>query len=122
MVPERPSRRRVLSAGVVAVASLAGCNVLSDEPPDVVVFNRTETAQTATVRLTDAAGEALVSADPTIQAKGAFERDDVLPSSGQVTLSVSVRRGPSGRQTFAVGDAESVQARIDADALQFDRV
>lgn len=116
------TRRRTLAATVAAATiPLAGCSDFLEYSPDVVVFNRTDEEVTADVTLSDADGERLLSETATIEPSEASEHDDVLPSSGQVTLSVAVEGGPSDEADFDVSGDTSVQARIDADAIQFDQ-
>lgn len=88
--------------------------------PDVVVFNRTDVERTVDVTLVDSSGEELLAASTTIAPDDAFERDDVLPSSGQVTLAVAVENGPTAERGFDVSDDSSLQARIDEDDVEFD--
>ncbi len=100
---------------------LAGCGLLSSSP-DVVVFNKQDSALTAEVELTASDGESLLSEEATIEAGDGSQWDDVLPSDGSVTLSVSVADGPSGESDFDVtGEDISLQARIDGD-IEFDLV
>lgn len=117
------TRRTVLTAAVASGATLlAGCGVFFGGSPDVVVFNRTDDALTAEVTLVDDADEELFAETATIEAGEAFERDDVLPPSGQVTLAVAVDGGPSAEREFQVSEGSSLQARIDEADIQFDEL
>ncbi len=114
-------RKMLVGTAISGTALLAGCSGMLGGNPDVVVFNRTDNELTADVTLVDADGEELVSERATIEPDGAFEHDDVL-SSGTHTLGVDVEDGPSGEREFDVEDGDSLQARVDQDDIEFDKL
>ena len=115
------NRRAVLSElGAGMVLPLAGCSQLSQFfNPDVVVFNRTDSEQTAEITLT-AGTDVLISERTSIEASEAFEQDDVLSSSGTVTFDVTVEDGPSAEREFDISDDTSLQAYIDGE-IEFEK-
>lgn len=118
------TRRNALTLTATAsTAVLAGCgNILGGGNPDVVVFNDTDSEKTAEITLASDDGEEVLSATETISSDGAFEQDDVLPEDGTLTFTVAVDSGPSSEEEFDVSDASSLQARIDGDDIEFDKL
>lgn len=104
------------------MALLTGCVSSLIGDPDVVIFNRTDAELTADVTLTSASGEDLLVETTTITGGNAFERDEILPSSGELTLAVAVEDGPTDDQEFEVSEDSSLQARIDENAIEFDKI
>lgn len=123
-MPVDITRRNALKVtATFGTMALAGCsNILGGSNPDVVVFNDTDSEKTAEITLVSDGGEEVVSATETISSDGAFERDDVLPEDDTLTFSVAVDSGPSGEEEFDVSDASSLQARIDGDDIEFDKL
>lgn len=116
------TRRNILVGTTTAGTTLlAGCSSLLGGNPDVVVFNQTDTEVTAGITLVDPNGEELLSERATIEPDNAFEHDEVL-SSGTHTLSVDVEGGPSGEREFDVEDGDSLQARVDEDDIEFNKL
>ena len=121
MAPDITRRGTLRAITISGTIALAGCSgVFGGEDPDIVVFNKTDGEVTADVTLVDDAGEELLSETATIASEEAFEHDDVLPDSGDHTLSVAVEDGPSGEETADVSDVASMQARIEDGDIQFD--
>lgn len=114
------NRRGLLSSVAVAGSTLlAGCLDIFDPNPDIAVFNRSDSIQTANVVLVDASEAELLSEQASIEPDEAFEADDVFPSSGTVTLSISVDGGPSGQREFDISEDTAIYAYINDD-ISFD--
>ncbi|MGM0389881.1 MAG: hypothetical protein ACQEP0_15535 [Natrinema limicola] len=115
--------RRVTLVGtaIAGTTFLAGCSSILGGNPDVVVFNRTDSELRADITLVDTDGEELLSKRAAIEPDNAFEHDEVL-SSGTYTLSVDVEGGPSGEREFDVEDGDSLQARVDEDDIEFNKL
>lgn len=121
MTPDLTRRGTLRVIALSGTITLTGCSgIFGGEDPDVVVFNKTDSEVTADVTLADDSGGELLSETATIAPDDAFEHDDVLPDSGEHTLSVAVEDGTSGEETVDVSDVSSIQARIEGDDIQFD--
>lgn len=115
------TRRTVLSTTAVGVAlSVAGCGS-SEDSPDVVVRNGTDEEQTAQITAVAAEkGAEMLSENPVIESDGSYEENNIIPTNTTVIFNVAVEDGPSGEDTFDIGDeGKTIEAEIKQEAVEF---
>lgn len=117
--------RREFAAGALAagVAPASGClgGLLDATPPDVVVFNDTETAIESEVVVAPAdGGDPVVDDAPEVDSMAAVEYPDALPTEGRFRFAVDVDGGRSGAETLVVeSEAGSLQAVVGDAEIEF---
>jgi len=117
------TRRQFAATLPAALAALGGCldGLFEPAPPDVVVFNDTTSpiGSDVVVEPVDG-GDALVDDAPVIDAMGAVEYPNVLPSEGRFRFGVDVGDGRTGAETFVVeSESGSLQAIVDESEVEF---
>jgi len=119
----QPTRRQFAATLPAALVALSGClgDLFEPAPPDVIVFNDTTSPVESEVVVEPVdGGDALVDDAPAIDAMGAVEYPDVLPSEGRFRFSVGVEDGRSGAETLAVeSESGSLQAVVGDAEIEF---
>lgn len=115
------SRRKIIAGTVLSVVSLlAGCgDILLMNDPEMTVFNATDNELTADISLVNSSGEKLVSTSATISPDTSFTRDNILPSSGTLTLSITVENGPTDSREFDTYEETEISTFIYDNHIEF---
>ena len=125
-----PCSRRSLCRGaaVGALSLLAGCSGimegLSGSQPDLVVFNKQDTDITASIEVSNRSTEETVLSDSAeINSGSAAEFPDVLPSSGEFTMTVETTDGLASTHEWSISsEDQSMQVRVRSNSIEFDQL
>ncbi|MDF9744077.1 hypothetical protein [Natrinema salsiterrestre] len=105
---------------VTSAAALSGCGYVVGGDDDLVVTNDRQGKISIELELVDGSDEALFADTVSLSADSEVTEDGVLPSSGTVTLTVTVDGDLSNTESFEVGEETSLHIDIE-DAITFEK-
>ncbi|WJK64954.2 hypothetical protein [Halobacterium salinarum] len=116
------TRRNVLTmVATTSVTALSGCGYIAGDDDDLVIENNRQEEVSVKLELTSESDEELFADTVSPSPDSEVTEDDVLPSSGTVTLTATVGEDLSNAESFEVNEATSLHIDIE-DTIAFEKL
>lgn len=112
-------RSALILFGTTSATALSGCGYIVGGDDDLVVTNERSSSVTVELEVIDGSDEQLFTETVSLDSDSEWTQDNVLPSSGTVTLSAAVD-ALSQSEGFEVGEETSLQVAIEDEEITFE--